>query len=207
MTRDTKRHHLTSWHLTPINRSLLALLAGMVAVTGWAPLAWWPMLALVYGALFWLVDSRPGVLPAGITGLLFGLGLHVTGHGWIYTTMTDQVAMDNVAALFVSGLVWVGLALFTATPCVLYSFILRNLPWTPAIGLARTGLFASLMTLGEITRALAFERFSSLSLGYGLIDTWLAGMAPVIGNYGLSWLLRTLRSHQPDHQTRHQCAG
>lgn len=145
------------------------------------------MLALAYGALFWLVDSRPGVLPAGITGLLFGLGLHVTGHGWVYTTMTDQVAMDNVAALFVSGLVWVGLALFTATPCVLYSFILRNLPWTPAIGLARTGLFASLMTLGEITRALAFERFSSLSLGYGLIDTWLAGMAPVIGNYGLSW--------------------
>jgi apolipoprotein N-acyltransferase len=44
------------------------------------------------------------------------------------------------------------------------------------------------MTAGEMARALVVDRLSSLSMGYALIDTWLAGWAPVLGAYGLSWI-------------------
>jgi apolipoprotein N-acyltransferase len=42
------------------------------------------------------------------------------------------------------------------------------------------------MTLGEIARGIPFHGFTSLSLGYALIDTWLSGPAPVFGVYALS---------------------
>lgn len=163
------------------------------------------MLALSYGTLFLLINSSPSALAAGTTGLLFGAGLHIVGHGWVYTTMTHHVAIGEMAALFTSAILLIGLALFTALPCTVYCFILRDCQHTPPIIWARTSLFASLMTIGEIARSMVFERFSSLSLGYGLIDTWLTGMAPVIGSYGLGWFGFWMVAHGAEALTCLRC--
>lgn len=166
----------------------LGLLAGGMAVVGWAPLAWWPMLLISYGGLFCLVGASARPSTAGLAGLCFGIGLHVTGHGWFYATLTDHVAMGGLTAALVSALILAGLALFTALPCMLYAIVCKGMSGRRPLRFVRASLFAGLMTLGEITRALVFERVSSLSVGYGLIDTWWAGAAPVVGCYGLSWL-------------------
>ena len=169
-------------------RHLLALTSGCLAVAGWAPLAWWPVAVLSFAALFMLIRNSVGPVSAGTLGWLFGLGLHTTGHGWVYTVMTQRVAMDPASAILASGLLWGGMAAFTSIPCVAYAVLRRysqKVERSPTIG---ANLFASLMTVGEIVRAVAFDRFSSLSFGYSLIDTWLGGMAPLVGSYGLGWL-------------------
>lgn len=170
--------------LNTISKSVLALALGAVAVAAWAPWAWWPMALCAYALLFGLVSSTQKPMAAVSLGMLFGFGLHLLGHGWIYTTMAGPAGMGTVPAVMASTVVLLGLALFTALPCALQTMLMGR----TSSSLLQATTFASLMTAGEIARALVLERFSSLSLGYALLDTWLAGWAPVMGCYGLSWL-------------------
>jgi len=174
--------------LHPWVRQLLASALGSAAVAAWAPLAWWPLAVLAYGALFQWLGSSPSVGMAASVGLLFGLGLHLTGHGWIYSTMAGPAGMDSASAALATAVVLPGLALFTALPCALHAWLLKKSADRPVPIWLQSSSFASLLTAGEMARALVWERFSSLSLGYALIDTWLAGWAPVLGGYGLSWM-------------------
>ncbi len=172
----------------PFARHLLTLALGALAVAAWAPLAWWPLALLAYGLMFSLIGATARPVAAASAGLRFGLGLHLTGHGWIYSTMAGPVGMDSASAVLATALLLTGLALFTALPCALHVWLLKNFTdWIVPYWL-QAASFASLMTLAEMARALVFERFSSLSLGYALMDTWLAGWAPVLGAYGLSWI-------------------
>ena len=108
--------------LHPWVRQLLASALGSAAVAAWAPLAWWPLAVLAYGALFQWLGSSPSVGMAASVGLLFGLGLHLTGHGWIYSTMAGPAGMDSASAALATAVVLPGLALFTALPCALHAW-------------------------------------------------------------------------------------
>lgn len=169
-------------------KHLLALFLGATSVAAWAPWAWWPLAPISYGLLFLLMDTRCRPQLAALWGLLFGLGLHLCGHGWVFTTMAGPAGMDPLSAVLASAVVVLGLALFTALPCGLHAMIAHGSGDRARPLWLQAASFASLMTGGEIVRALVWDRFSSLSLGYALIDTWLAGWAPVLGVYGLSWL-------------------
>jgi apolipoprotein N-acyltransferase len=174
--------------LHPLAKPVLALAMGAVAVAAWAPLAYWPLALLAYGTLFLQVGSHPQTLVAARLGLFFGLGLHLTGHSWVYTTMAGPAGMDSLSAALASTVVLLGLALFTALPCALHAKLMGGFAGRAMPAWLQATSFASLLTMGEMTRALVVDRLSSLSLGYALIDTWLAGWAPVLGAYGLSWI-------------------
>lgn len=180
----------TFWRLpqSPWAGSVCAAMAGSLAVAGWAPWAWWPLVLAAYAALFWLLSNCRSAAIAGLHGLSFGLGMHITGHGWFYTALVEHVAISPSLALLCSALVMSGLALFTALPSLLYALVRKVQCRVTKTELLDSALFASLMTMGEMTRPWVFDRYSSLSVGYSLIDTWLASLAPVLGNYGLSWL-------------------
>lgn len=171
-----------------------AFLLGALAVFAWDPFGWWPIALISYAGLFWLVSNSQTVRQAGITGLAFGLGLHLFGSGWVFGALHSKAGMGLTPAIFSTAIFVVYLALFTAIPCLL----LRGVCWRafgrPGVHAAGSSLpiavmvFSSLLTLGEWARGLFFNGFTSLALGYSLIDTWLSGYVPIFGLYGVSWI-------------------
>lgn len=177
--------------LAPLVAYILAAISGAIAVLGWAPFGWWPLALASYAVLFGLICNAGKPLHAGIIGLGFGIGLHLTGHGWIYAALHSKAALGIVPAGLGTLVFLIYLAAFTAVPCWLFRFALKEraarTTATLSSSLISTVLFAGLLTLGEWGRSLFFNGFTSLSLGYSLIDTWFAGYAPVAGLYGVSW--------------------
>jgi len=128
-------------------------------------------------------------MQAGLLGLAFGLGLHLIGHGWVLDALHRKSGMALAPAMG-STLIFVSyLALFSSLPCLIWRMMVKAFAGNRPLGtLGSSAAFASLMTLFEWARSLPFNGFTSPSLGYSLIDTWLAGYAPVAGVHGLSWL-------------------
>ncbi|HEY8605871.1 MAG TPA: apolipoprotein N-acyltransferase [Noviherbaspirillum sp.] len=161
---------------------LLALLAGGACVTGWAPFGWWPLSLLAYALLFVLVARARRPCDAALIGLMFGLALHGVGNCWMYSALRAHVGLEAAPAMLAIALSAVYLASFTAVPVGLWKWISPCGP-RPRRPVAA---FASLLTLGELARGFSFNGFTSLSLGYSLSDSWLAGLVPIVGTYGLS---------------------
>lgn len=166
---------------------LLAILAGAVMPFAFAPYGIYPLAILSLGVLFalWLPVSAKR---AFLRGLLFGVAMFAVGIHWIYISIHGFGGVPIALALMLSAMLVVYLALFPA--CLGY-LLNRFLP-----GLAvRTALikliiiFPSAWALSEWLRGWLFTGFPWLSLGYSQVDGALSGIAPVLGVYGVSWLL------------------
>jgi apolipoprotein N-acyltransferase len=169
--------------------SALTFMAGALSVLAWAPYGWYILAFAGYGLLFHALNNSYGARSALLIGAAFGFGLHLAGHSWVFAALHGKAGLGMIAASL-STAVYIGyLSAFTALPCALYSLLARRAtglasaahPWSRCLA------FAGLLTIGEWARTLFFNGFTSLSLGYSLIDTWLAGYGPIIGVYGLSW--------------------
>ena len=174
--------------------SSVALLAGATAVLGWAPYGWWPIGIASYAILFRLLLRSNGVAEAMAVGFAFGIGLHVVGNGWMYATLNGKLGLGPAAAAS-STLLWFAyLGVFTALPCALF----KAVTGTQSVALRARGgwravlAFAALLTLGEWGRSMCFNGFTSLSLGYSVVDTWLAAFAPIGGLYMSSFVCYVL---------------
>ena len=173
----------------------LACLLGMSGVFAWDTFGWWTIALLGYAGLFWLLLNSRTPWQAGLLGLAFGLGLHLFGSGWVFGALHGKAGMGLVSSV-ASTLIFVFyLALFSAVPCLSWHVLFkrkRDGAWVDFNSVtsvfAAIAAFSALLTLGEWARSLLFNGFTSLSLGYSLIDTWLADYASVIGLYGLSWI-------------------
>jgi len=172
----------------------IAGLFGAFSVLGWAPFGWWPVAIIGYAILFWLALNSASTIRACLLGLAFGFGLHLMGSGWVFGALHNKTGMALIPSVLSIFVFVMYLALFTAIPCLSWRALLKL---NKGVALAGRGsmpsfwvivTFAALLTLGEWARSLFFNGFTSLALGYSLIDTWLSGYAPVIGLYGLSWI-------------------
>ena len=153
-------------------------------VLGWAPFEFWPIAIIGFAVLFYQVQHSSGIVHAGMLGGALGAGLHIVGHGWIYTALHAKTGLGMLEASMGSGIFFAYLSACIALPCMLFR-------WLVPIGSASlTNIlgFASLLTLGEWVRSMLFNGFTSLSIGYSMIDTWLAGMLPIGGVYALGFV-------------------
>ncbi len=173
---------------TRVVRLGLAGFLGGLAFFGWAPWGWWPLLLLAVAGLYQLVNTATRPQLAGVLGLCFGLAMHLGFYATVFNTLIHHMGSAWPQALLFNVVVLVGMALFTALPCLLYAWLMDGCHWGNRTALRRAALFASLWVLGEFMRALIFPRMSFLSSGYALIDTWYAGFAPLVGSYGVGWL-------------------
>ena len=174
---------------------VLASLLGAASVLGWAPFGWWPIPLVGYAGLFWLLLGSGSGWRTWLLGLAFGIGLHLLGSGWVFGALHSKAGMELIPAALSTFIFVTYLAIFTAVPCLLWRVIFkRDIFHDPIVSTSVTSVFAEIMafsallTLGEWARGLFFNGFTSLALGYSLIDTWLAGYVPVFGIYGLSWI-------------------
>jgi apolipoprotein N-acyltransferase len=159
----------------------LALAGGALLALAFAPFNLWPLAILLPALLLWLWQ---GATPwrAARQGLLFGLGLFGVGISWVYISLHSYGNAPPPFAALVTLLLILLMALY---PAVVGWLLARGWPSPGPVHwlLAAPALWALL----EWVRSWLFTGFPWLALGYSQIDSPLAGLAPYLGVFGVSW--------------------
>ncbi len=162
---------------------LAALASGSLLACAFAPLGWWPLAILCPAALMGLWQGAAPRAAAKL-GFWFSAGTFAAGTYWLYTSIHT----------FGEAPIWIAFALMLALIAIMGAYQ-ALLGWFVARWLPRTGALRWLVgmpaawLLVEWWRGWFLTGFAWLSLGYSQTDTWLAGVAPVAGVYGISALL------------------
>ncbi|MGD9888568.1 MAG: apolipoprotein N-acyltransferase [Halothiobacillaceae bacterium] len=174
---------------------LLALLIGAALPLAFAPFDLWIIAPLSLAGLFLLWrDATPR--EAGILGYTFGLGMFGVGTSWIFVSMHHF----GEAIVPVAGLITLVFAAIMAIFPALAGGLAARL--APAKSLIRLLLAMPLAwMLLELIRGEFLGGFPWLNLGASQIASPLAGLGPVLGEYGMSlavvlsaaWLLGLLQ--------------
>ena len=160
----------------------LALAAGALFPLGFAPFEYVLVAPLALGLLFVLWLSA-GYLRAALLGFCFGVGLFSVGVSWVYVSLHQFGGMPPLlAALLVFGFVLI-MSVYPAAAGLLQA-VGRHRPAAQRMLL----LMPACWILCEWLRGFAFSGFPWLYLGYGMIDTPLALLAPFGGVLAGSWL-------------------
>ncbi|MFA6037969.1 MAG: apolipoprotein N-acyltransferase [Legionellales bacterium] len=161
---------------------LAALIAGALLPLAFAPfhLFIFAFLCPAVLAYIWQKSNRKF---AALTGLCFGIGLFGVGASWIFVSVHQFSDTHIAIALLITVLFVVILAAFIALQGLFYRFFIKHNNYFVLL-LA----FPSAWVLFEWIRSWLFTGFPWLFLGYSQVDTFLAGYAPILGVYGVSWL-------------------
>ena len=162
-------------------RLIAAFAAGASFNLGFAPFGWWPLAVAAPAALFALIRGLPP-RRAGWTGASFGLGLFAFGTYWLYTCLHVFGLVPVWLTLLLQTVLVAAMSLYVAAVCYV-----SNRFWLKP-GATRDWLvLPSLWVLLEWLRGWLLSGFPWLSTGYAMIDSPLAGWAPLLGVYGVTW--------------------
>ncbi|MEM9315855.1 MAG: apolipoprotein N-acyltransferase [Pseudomonadota bacterium] len=159
---------------------VLAPLAGSLLTLSLAPFSIWPTAILGCALLAYLLAGCTPRQAIG-RGWLFGFGLFASGASWVYVSIDVYGNASASLAAFLTVAFCAALALLHALQAWVYARYVRILPGGMLLG------FAALWVLFEWLRSWLLTGFPWLYLGYAHVDTWLAGWAPILGVYGLSF--------------------
>ena len=154
---------------------------------------WWLQLG-VFGLFALLLDqvrsgsnNRHGVRAAAL-GFAFGMGWFVAGICWLFISMHRYGGMPAPLAALALLLFCAYLALFPAAAAALTVAITRPRHRAPdqrpiaGFAIAAGGAFA----LSELVRGWLFTGFPWLAPGYAHADGPFAGLAPLVGVFGIT---------------------
>jgi len=162
-------------------RLAAAFAAGALLNLAFAPLSWWPVGLIAPAALFALIRGLPPRRAAWAGGA-FGVGLFAVGTYWLYTCLHVFGLVPVPLTMLLQGALVAIMAAYTAALC----FVANRFWLRP--GIMREWLvLPALWVLLEWLRGWALSGFPWLSLGYAFIGSPLAGWAPVLGVYGVTW--------------------
>lgn len=166
---------------------LLALLAGALSATGFAPLGLWPVTLAAYALLIDLIAGAPTRRSAFARGWWFGVGQFTIALNWIAMAFTFQDVMPHwmgwVAVLGLS----VYLAVFPGLAALGAFVLMARKTGGAGTNAAFVLAFAALWLLTEWMRAWVFTGFAWNPLGLVALDAGWA--ARLIGTYGLGALV------------------
>lgn len=163
---------------------LVSLLAGALAVAGFAPLNIWPLpvlsLAVLFGLLMRTTSRRAGF----VIGLTWGLGFFIAGVNWIFISLSVYGGTPAWLAALATFLFCAVLAFFPA----MVGAVQARWPVSPALRVLLVMPLAWGVT--EWMRGWVLTGFPWLGMGYSQVPASpLAGYAPLVGVYGVSFLL------------------
>ncbi|MBT9589461.1 MAG: apolipoprotein N-acyltransferase [Thiobacillus sp.] len=163
---------------------LISLLSGVLAVAGFAPFYLWPLPLISLAMLFGLLTRTRSVRAGFLIGLAWGLGFFLTGVSWVYVSLSVYGGMPMALAALATFLFCALLALFPALVGALQA------SWRVSPGLRLLLLIPLGWGVAEWVRGWLFTGFPWLAIGYSQVPASpLAGYAPLVGVYGVSFLL------------------
>jgi len=159
-----------------------ALAGGALTVAAFAPPALFPLALLTLAALLLIWQRSATPRAAFWAGFAFGAGLFGIGASWVYVSLHDFGMMPAPLA-----------AIGTLAYCAILALYPAAAGWCLArlrLGRLASALlaFPALWTLFEWLRGWIFTGVPWLALGYSQVDSPLAGFAPVVGTYGVSFV-------------------
>ena len=178
LAAETRRHKNLAVYI------LTATAAGTLASLSYTPATPLLPLPLALLLLFYLIWHNP--LPRHIfaAGLAFAFAFFLSGLWWIFSALSGHVGLPVAAALSLTALLCLLLALFPATALLLAAWL--TLPGSAM----RLIVAAACLTLTEWLRSWLFTGFPWLMPGYSQIPSgWLAGWAPLLGVLGVTLIL------------------
>ncbi len=160
---------------------MAALAAGLLLPLAFSPFDLFPLAVLSPALLFALwSDASPG--RAAFRGFLYGTGMFGLGVSWVYVSMHHYGNMPAPLAGLAVLLFVAGLALYPALCGWLQArFFSARGAWHAMV------LLPSLWVLFEWVRGWFLTGFPWLNLGYSQATSPLAGYAPWLGVYGVSF--------------------
>ncbi|MBK4733460.1 apolipoprotein N-acyltransferase [Noviherbaspirillum pedocola] len=185
MLSDSKSPALSSWALSRF-APLAALLAGIAAVAGFAPLGWWPLEIASLALLSWLVSQQVSAVRSALVGWCFSFGWMAAGVYWLYISMHDYGGMPALMAAAAVALLAAWMAAYAALAMWLATRLRLRLSASTATALLL--IHPPLWMLGEWLRGWIATGFPWLASGYAHTGSPLAGYAPLVGVYGIGWL-------------------
>ncbi len=168
-------------------RTGLAFGAGAIGALAMPPFGVFPVLAISFPVLVWLLDGASAagtgwrtIWSAARTGWWFAFGYHLAGLWWIGSAFLVEADRFAWALPFAVMALPAGLALFTGMGTAL-----ARLLWRPGAG--RILALALGLTIAEYLRGTVLTGFPWNLYGYALTQyLWLAQAASLIGVYGLT---------------------
>lgn len=161
-------------------RDCTAFLAGLVLPFAFAPFnySFLAILSPAFLLTIWLFSSPA---QAFRRGWLFGLGFFGLGIYWVYISLRVYGYSSIFFAVLATMLL---IAIYALFPAILGYLLNRLFPYN---NIRKTVLlFPAGWTLLEWIRSWLFTGFPWLSLGYSQINSPLAGLAPIVGVYGVT---------------------
>jgi len=143
----------------------------------------YPVIAIL--SLAWLFSTvlNSTAKDAGIFGYVFGLGMFGVGVNWLHISINLFGGVNLAGAFIITFVLVAYLSLYPALVAFAYQRLFAN----KGI-LAFVTVMPTLWVLSEWFRSSIFTGFPWLNIGYSQIDTPVSSLAPVIGQYGVSWV-------------------
>ena len=183
---------------------LLALLAGALQTTAFAPLEWWwaqPLAVLGLALCVQQVSPRR----AAWRGWLFGMGWLISGFWWLYISLHDYGGLAAPLSGLSVALLAAFLSLYLAGTMGLWA------RWRTHTPLRDAASFALYWLGAELLRAQGFGGFPWIASGYAHTSGPWAMWAPWVGVYGLgalaAWLAASVAQATVPGQTHRQRLG
>src|SRR5689334_2928426 len=162
-----------------------SFLAGAAAVAAFAPVGFLPILVFSFA---WLVHLLVAAPPrrAFWVAFWFGLGLFGAGVSWVYVSLSQFGGMWPPLAALATFLFCALLACFTGAA----GWLQARIAAPPALRACL--LVPAAWALGEWLRSWVLSGFPWLSAGYAATGWPLQGFAPVLGVFGISFVIVSL---------------
>jgi apolipoprotein N-acyltransferase len=175
---DTQ-HKITLTSLPVSVALLISCLGGGLATLGFAPFNLWP-LGIIGLTVFALLLKTQPLKSVMWRSFAFGVGFYAAGIHWVYVSIHN---FGGASPLFAGFLVLLFVC-FLAAVFTLPFYIFGR--WLSTHALSLIIALPACWLLGEWLRTWLLTGFPWLFIGYGHLNTWLAGWAPVTGVLGIS---------------------
>jgi len=161
---------------------LTYVLLGALVMLSFAPFGFYPLATLLIVPLLYAFRMSPPK-QAFQLGFAFGAGLFLAGTYWLYVSIHVFGEAPLLLAIFLMlALVFIMALYYGAIGWFVSRFVSGGL-------LSFVVIVPAAWVFSEWLRGWFLSGFPWMTLGYGQIDSPLAGWAPLIGVYGLSFMV------------------